>query len=564
MTENLYYYIFNVKSNQNKGSRCTNMEISHLPFPVALIDHTYLLIQFNKKFKKLFKKATIGLDVREFFPTFEIEKDDQLLTYKKFVNYVFIKNLIAHQKFIVIGMESDEIQTLKKEVKELQTYFDETYEGIYITDAKGITLRTNKAIERITGIPKEYYIGKNVSQLMQRGILKNSVTQEVVRTGKTVSLVQKNYIGNITLLTGSPITNENGEVEKVVTVIRDLTELNRIHAENSHFNHSVMNEKIDVGSYDKGIIIKNKQMKSIFQQAKRVANFDATILILGETGVGKDVLANFIYNQSSRKEKGKLIKVNCGAIPPELLESELFGYEAGAFTGANKSGKQGMFELANNGILFLDEIGELPLNLQVKLLRVLQEGEIQKIGSTKIKKVNVQIIAATNRNLHEMVTRGEFREDLYYRLNVIPLYIPPLRERRDEILPLIHHFLSKFNQKYLLNKEFNYEVIDFLISYNWPGNIRELANLIERLVVTTPENEIKIEHMPPEYKNSVHVNTNQQISLKEAVEETERKILERAAKKYRNTYEIAKALRTSQPTVVRKLKKYNIKPKMSS
>ncbi len=305
-------------------------------------------------------------------------------------------------------------------------------------------------------------------------------------------------------------------------------------------------------------------MKSIFQQAKRVANFDATILILGETGVGKDVLANFIYNQSSRKEKGKLIKVNCGAIPPELLESELFGYEAGAFTGANKSGKPGMFELANNGILFLDEIGELPLNLQVKLLRVLQEGEIQKIGSTKIKKVNVQIIAATNRNLHEMVTRGEFREDLYYRLNVIPLYIPPLRERRDEILPLIHHFLSKFNQKYLLNKEFNYEVIDFLISYNWPGNIRELANLIERLVVTTPENEIKIEHMPPEYKNSVHVNTNQQISLKEAVEETERKILERAAKKYRNTYEIAKALRTSQPTVVRKLKKYNIKPKMSS
>lgn len=536
-----------------------NVEFSQLPFPVALINQAFKVIQFNESFKHIFPNAEVHIDVREFLPKYDNEFDYQLLMNESYAEHLFIKNPYTKEQYILIGTKSDEFHKLKKELKDIEAYFEEVYEGLYITDAQGVTLKTNKAIERITGIPKNYYTGKNVSQLMERGILKNSVTQEVVKTGKTVSLVQKNHIGNITLLTGSPIKNKQGEIEKVVTVIRDLTELNRILTENSHFYHEKDNVQIDTS--DNGVIIKNKQMKTIYQQARRIANFDATVLILGETGVGKDVLAKFIYNNSNRKEKGKLVKVNCGAIPRELLESELFGYEAGAFTGASKKGKPGMFELADKGILFLDEIGELPLNLQVKLLRVLQEGEIQKVGSTKVQKVDVRIIAATNRNLHEMVTRGEFREDLYYRLNVIPLYIPPLQERRDEILPLIHHFLSKFNKKYLLNKEFDYEMMDFLISYHWPGNIRELANLIERLVVTTPQDKISLEHLPMEYKKSIKENTNQPISLKDAVEETERKLLEKAAKKYGNTYEIARALKTSQPTVVRKLKKYNIKPK---
>jgi len=206
-------------------------------------------------------------------------------------------------------------------------------------------------------------------------------------------------------------------------------------------------------------------------------------------------------------------------------------------------------------------VAELPLNLQVKLLRVLQEGEIQRVGGTKPKKVDVHIIAATNRNLHEMVVRGEFREDLYYRLNVIPIHIPPLRDRREDILPLIHLFLKKYNQKYQLYKEFDYELIDFLMVYDWPGNIRELSNLIERLVVTVYQDKIGINHLPKEYRASEIVGRQTQLSLKEAVEDVERKLLRQAAKKYQNTYEIARALQTSQPTVVRKLKKYNIKVK---
>lgn len=308
----------------------------------------------------------------------------------------------------------------------------------------------------------------------------------------------------------------------------------------------------------KGIVTKSEEMKLIYDTAQRVANIDATVLILGETGVGKDVLANYIYANSLRAKEGEFIKVNCGAIPAELLESELFGYEKGAFTGASSEGKPGLFELADKGMIFLDEIGELSLNLQVKLLRVLQEGEIQRIGGSRPKKVNVRIISATNRDLKEMVDRGKFREDLYYRLNVIPIHIPPLRERRADILPLTKLYLEKMNEKYQLNKELDYSLKSFFMSYNWPGNVRELSNLIERLVVTTREDRIFLDDLPSEYLNSENYTSDKILSLKEAVENAERKVLSLAAEKYSNTYEIAKALDSSQPTIVRKLKKYNI------
>ncbi|TYR81371.1 PAS domain S-box protein [Priestia megaterium] len=470
--------------------------------------------------------------------------------------------------------QSAELGRLKKELKEakslnreLDAIIENSYDVIYITDKNGVTLKTNSAIERITGIPKEYYIGKSVDALIKRGILKSSVTHKVIQQRRPVSTIQYNYAGQETLITGNPVLNDEGEVEKVVTNIRDLSELNDLQAalkKANELNDSYKKEieRLKGNRKEKGgFVVKSPQMKLIYDMAERIADVDATVLILGETGVGKDVLARFIYNKSAKAKQGNFIKLNCGAIPPDLLESELFGYESGAFTGANAKGKPGMFELADKGILFLDEIGELSLGLQVKLLRALQEQEIRRVGGTKTKKVNVRIVAATNRNLKKMVDSGDFREDLYYRLNVVPIMVPSLKERRDDILPLVQLFLRQANQKHAKQKEIDVKLHDFFYRYNWPGNVRELSNLIERMVLTTQSELLKIEDLPVEYTESTNSDLifTQLLTLKEAVELAEKKVLSLAVEKYKTTYEIAEALETSQPTIVRKLKKYQLK-----
>lgn len=475
-----------------------------------------------------------------------------------------------------MNTELSQLEQVTQEVKELRTLnreleaiIESSYDVIYITDKNGVTLKTNSAIERITGIPKEYYIGKSVDALMKRGILKSSVTQKVIEQKRSVSTVQYNYSGKETLITGNPVINDDGEIEKVVTNIRDLSELNELQTalkKANELNNSYKKEierLKGVTKRDGDVVIASHQMKLIYEMAERIADVDATVLILGETGVGKDVLAKFIYSQSIRAKQGEFIKLNCGAIPPDLLESELFGYEGGAFTGANAKGKQGMLELADNGILFLDEVGELSLALQVKLLRTLQEKEIRRVGSTKSKKVNVRIIAATNRNLKEMVHNGEFREDLYYRLNVIPIAIPPLKGRRDDILPLIQLFLQQTNHKYGKDKTIDVKLNDFFYRYNWPGNVRELSNLIERMVLTTQGQELTVRDLPIEYKESNNSSLvfTELMTLKEAVEIAEKKVLSLAVNTCHTTYEIAEALGTSQPTIVRKLKKYRLKIK---
>ncbi|MDP1419400.1 sigma 54-interacting transcriptional regulator [Peribacillus simplex] len=448
----------------------------------------------------------------------------------------------------------------------LDAIIENSYDGIYITDQDGITLYTNSAIERITGIPKEYYIGKSVDQLIKRGILNASVTHKVVKLRRTVSVVQDNFAGKETLITGSPVFNAEGEIEQVVTNIRDLSDLNELMHELTKVNELNNQYKQEIEKLRKitskdGVVFVSDKMKMIYEIAERISDIDATVLILGETGVGKDVLARNIYNRSIRSKKGDFIKINCGAIPADLLESELFGYEGGAFTGANQKGKPGMFELAESGILFLDEVGELPLQLQVKLLRALQEREIQRIGGTKSKKIDVRIIAATNRNLSEMVKSGDFREDLFYRLNVIPITIPPLRERREDILALTDLFLTKANEQYKFSKEIDSRLKEYFYQHDWPGNVRELINIVERLVVLTDNQILSINDLPEEYQpeNRNQPNLDATLTLKEAVERAEKEILTKAAQTYQTTYEIAEALDSSQATIVRKLKKYRLK-----
>ncbi|HSU79806.1 MAG TPA: sigma 54-interacting transcriptional regulator [Candidatus Angelobacter sp.] len=453
------------------------------------------------------------------------------------------------------------IEKLTQTNRELDAIIESSFDGIYITDRTGVTLKTNAAIERITGIPKYYYIGKNIHQLIERGILTESVTLHVMEKKRPVSLVQKNNNGKETLMTGSPIFNEQGEVEKIVTNIRDLSELNHLNVElNKPY---ALKEKLkgSEGNRLKGTgtnpLLKSKEMEAIYALVERLASFDPTMVILGETGVGKDVLVKHIYQSGLRSNQGQLIKINCGAIPKELIESELFGYDRGSFSGASRSGKPGLFELANKGILFLDEIGEMPLDLQVKLLHAIQEKEIFRVGGTMPKKVDVQIIAATNKDLKKMVEEGTFREDLYYRLNVVPIHIPPLRKRRADILPLVVYFLSFFNKKYHARKWLDDDVQHLFYSNPWPGNVRELSNVIERLVLTLPRDRVTREDLPAEYQKPTEIPIKGE-SLKAAIENVERNLLTQALNHYKTTYELADHLSTSQATIVRKLKKYNL------
>ncbi|WP_408010380.1 sigma-54 interaction domain-containing protein [Pseudalkalibacillus sp. A8] len=544
--------------------------IDVIPVPAFMTGKDGSISYLNDSFRNMIISEKYQ-SISNLFDHFNFQKDDGLLLASiQDRHFLFLRHQVGEQ-FFYFGREGKHFQELQQQVselkklnRELDSIIDSSYDGIYITDNKGVTLKTNTAIERITGIPKEYYIGKNVAQLVDRGILKDSVTSKVIEQRRTVSVVQKNFEGKETLITGSPVMNEDGDIEKVITNIRDLSELNglleelkEVQKRNNQYEKELKRLK---GFSEAGIIVESQKMRELYEMAERIADFDATVLILGETGVGKDVLARFIHRSSSRNGKGDFIKVNCGAIPTDLLESELFGYEAGAFTGANKKGKPGMFEVADKGVLFLDEVGELPLKLQVKLLQAIQDGVIQRVGSTKVKKVDVRIIAATNRALQDMVEQGEFREDLYYRLNVIPFSVPPLRERRDDILPLIQFFLDKTNVKYGLNKGLEDDLKNFLYELDWSGNVREMSNLIERLVLTTSSNTVTTAHLPEEYKRKEHkrVNVTELIPLKDAAEIAERQILLLATERYSSTYQIAKALETSQPTIVRKMKKYGI------
>ncbi|MFC2949685.1 sigma-54 interaction domain-containing protein [Virgibacillus sediminis] len=550
--------------------------LAMLSFPALVLDGKDRLLEYNDRLEQLIGGAPASeTPIRAIFSAWKKEEDSKLIEAAHGdKSFIFIESIQEKEgvRFLV-GTETDELSRLRMENKELKNLnreldavIENSYDGIYITDHKGKTWKTNSAIERITAIPKEYYIGKTVDELVERGILKNSVSKKVMELKRTVSYVQKNYAGKETLLTGTPVFNEEGNIEKIVTNIRDLSDLNELQEKLSKLNRLNDKYKEELSQLKgeegqrKGVVAQSVSMKRIFETADRIANIDATVLILGETGVGKDVLAKYLYEESVRSKEGEFLKINCGAIPPELLESELFGYEGGAFTGASRNGKPGMFELADNGMLFMDEIGELPLNLQVKLLRVIQEGEIQRIGGVQTKNVDVRILAATNRNLEEMVAAGEFRGDLYYRLNVIPIHIPPLRERKDDILPLIRMFLNQVNDKYQLKKEFDRGLKEFFLSYGWPGNIRELSNLIERLAVTSDGDIIRMDDLPPEYQRREGGKAEPEIiSLKDAAEAAEREMIAIAVEKYPNTYEVAKALKTSQPTIVRKMKKYGIK-----
>jgi PAS domain S-box-containing protein/TyrR family helix-turn-helix protein len=466
---------------------------------------------------------------------------------------------------------SQELKYVKELNEELDAIIESSFDGLYITDGDGKTLRANKAFEMIMGISLQEFLGRNVEDIQKEGIVSESVSFLALKKRKPVTIIQEAKTGKITLATGSPVYDKNGNIFRVVCNVRDITELNLLRQRleqaeglSQHYESQLRTLKLQfIGSSN--MIINSSSMRDILEVVNRLSQVDSTTMITGESGTGKELIAETIHSYSSRKDE-PFIRVNCGAIPENLLESELFGYEYGAFSGARQEGKPGFFELAHGGTLFLDEIGELPLNLQVKLLRAIQSKEIMRVGGEAVKKIDVRIIAATNRNLADMVKAKEFREDLYYRLNVVPLNVPPLRDRREDIPPLITHFVQIFNRKYNMNKRVAAEVIDLFMGYNWPGNVRELENLIERMIVVTPDDIISKEDLPFQFDKNALDHSSQVlvrgvIPLREAVESTERQLLERAYNNYRTTRQMAGALKVNASTIVRKAAKYGLKVK---
>lgn len=462
---------------------------------------------------------------------------------------------------------SEELNSVKQLNNELECIIQSSYDGILITDCHGNIIKSNQACERITGRPPLYLQGKNMADLSGEGIFPSSIIETVLKKGEAVTRVEETQPGNHLLITASPVKNPEGQIFRIVINVRDLTELNRLkqeleqskelseryHQELAHLRQKQFSQK--------GLIFNSPKMQELINTALRLAQVDSTVLLLGESGVGKEVVATIIHSNSTRKG-GPFIAVNCGAVPEGLLESELFGYEKGAFTGANRDGKAGMFELANKGTLFLDEIGDTPKDFQVKLLRAIQEREIMRVGGSKPIPVNVRIIAATNRDLEALVRDGKFREDLYFRLNVVPLHIYPLRERKEDIIPLAFSFMRKFSKAYKIKKDFAPGAYDALLRYDWPGNVRELENIIERLMVTTPDQIITAENISSclfrdQSGYSPEITVKGILPLKEAVTQVEKQLILNALKEYGSTYKAAKVLKVDQSTIVRKFNKYN-------
>lgn len=460
------------------------------------------------------------------------------------------------------------LEVIDNEFKELNSIFQDSYDGISIVNMNGLVTRVNKAFERVTGLKIEKVLGVNLHHVKKKGYYFDpTLALKVLETGKPVTILQKSVNGKEIMAIGNPVFNDSGEVIRVVINFRDVTELRQLEEElrqtqelNAQYLFEMENLR-EKYTKEHCIIVKSKEMENIIELATRVSIVESPVLIQGESGVGKEIIANLLHNFNPKRKKHPMIRVNCGAIPQELMESEFFGYESGAFTGASRSGKPGFFELANKGTIFLDEIGELPLGLQVKLLRVLQEQEVIRVGGVKTIKVNVRILAATNRDLESMIKDNTFREDLFYRINVIPIRIPPLRERREEIAPLLFHFLDIYNKKYDLKKSLSDNVVDCLTKYDWPGNVRELINLIERLVVTTDIQQISLENLPQKYRieNNNNLYRLEQMNLTVAVEELERHLVAQALQLHRSTYKAAKVLGVSQSKVMRMAKKYKLK-----
>ncbi|SDZ80004.1 Transcriptional regulator containing PAS, AAA-type ATPase, and DNA-binding Fis domains [Thalassobacillus cyri] len=440
---------------------------------------------------------------------------------------------------------------------------DSAQEGIYITDGEGYTLKINETYSLLTDIHKQDVEGKHVSELITLGYFDSSVTAKVLKYREKVSIMQRiNNERNIWLVTGIPVFDSHNHLILIINTVYDMTKLNDLQEKLKKQNVSIkkqekeiqrLRSKIDQSS---DFVAQSPAMDIIVERINRLAEVSTSALIQGETGTGKNVIAERIHSLSKRKNK-PFIEVNCGAIPEQLFESELFGYKKGAFTGASGEGKKGLIEAADGGTIFLDEIGELPVNLQVKLLTVLQSKRVRRIGDVKDRHVDVRIIAATNKEPETLIKTQKLREDLYYRLSVVTLKLPPLRERKEDIYLLTKFFLDKFNERHEKKLKFAKEVFFAFEFYQWPGNIRELEHLVEQLVVLNDGPIIGTSDLSEPFQELAKP-TEENRPLKEAVRAFEKSYILELWNKHKNMYTVAEMLGIHRTTLLRKAEKLGI------
>ncbi|MGE7634905.1 sigma-54 interaction domain-containing protein [Bacillus paramycoides] len=437
---------------------------------------------------------------------------------------------------------------------DLQDVFEYAFDEIFVTDDKGIVVRVNSMCERHYQLSAKELVGKHVQELQKEGIFYPSATLEVIEKERPVELVQTTKSGEYLHVRTRPVFDEQGNLRRVISYSRDLTELYQLRKKVEEMDNQLKTYKKELReTYEhEGLIFKSIAMQKIVETIKKVSVVDSTVLVLGETGVGKSRLVRHLHEVSHRKNES-FYEINCAALPTNLIESELFGYSGGSFTGANREGKKGLLESAHKGTLFLDEIGEMPLEIQSKLLQVLQEKTFRPVGGRDLKKVDVRIVAATNRDLSEMVKEGTFRKDLYYRLNVIPISIPSLRERTEDILPLVYHYLHHFNKKYGRDVKLAPSTLQMFAGYPWEGNNREIENVIERIVITA-DDFVTVEDLPLSMQEATVEQSGQ--SLYRMLEEVERNIILKAYKTYGSSYKVAEFLQISQSAATRKIKKF--------
>lgn len=466
-----------------------------------------------------------------------------------------------------------ELEAFKQINLELEGIIESSHDGIIITDGEGKVVKINNSLLRATNLPKECYLGKKIDNLQEEGYFSYEPVAKRARIEKrTITGLQKIETGKEVMVTSTPVLDEARKVVRVVTNVKDMSEITNLQEqlaqslEVSGQLRTEFNKRIEDELRSHNLITNNHKMLDLVELTRRVANSNASVLLQGESGVGKEVLAKLVHIWSKRQ--GAFLKVNCSALPAHLLESEIFGYVRGAFTGASNLGKPGLFELADEGTLFLDEIEDLPLELQGKFLRVLQDGEFIRLGGVNVIKVNVRIIAASNKDLTKMVQENRFRSDLYYRLNVIPIIIPPLRERLEDIPALTEYFLGQLNEKYKTKKVITSQLMKRFIEYQWPGNVRELRNVLERLVLISAGDFVsEYEFIDTTQNNMEKSNEHADVfsfqefdenipQLREFLEQKEKELILRAFRKYKNSRRTGEVLGVSHTTVLNKLKKY--------
>jgi PAS domain S-box-containing protein len=465
---------------------------------------------------------------------------------------------------------AQQLESYRQISRQLETVINSSADGIWVYDGDGNVITINKAALDLDKIKGTDVLGKSIFNLTESGIFDRSVVLEVFEMKRQITILSKALKTDRTLLiTGTPILDGRGDISLVVVNLRDMTQLNEVRdqlEQTRMVSEKYRDELAELSLFElsrQNIIAENGAMRQLLRMAVKIAKMEASnILLLGESGTGKGLLAKFIHQNSKRRKK-PFIQINCAALPENLLEAELFGYEKGAFTGAREEGKAGLFELARNGTLFLDEIGDLPFSVQAKLLKYLDDHTIMRLGATRTIAIDCIVIAATNRDLESLIKEKKFREDLFYRLNTFTMQIPPLRERPEDIFEMVRHYLEKYNKGYGLKRRISARIMKVLQSYSFPGNVRELKNILKMAVVLsdtdlTDETILRNLEDKTEWPAFTTLEKRNIAGLTQEIMAFEKQILQRTMARCRTTRELAGYLKVSQPTIVRKLKKHGL------